>query len=161
MIINVILEKRPLIVQFCTQCWTNGEMDEPIIRWLVNLGKKEKIRDQEMLLLTRLIVHSSQVYFEGANQNTSYELMMKDLREDITVNPTASSLRKFCEMGLNTSKRFLDICLSFSLCTIMLGHQTHKTIKGIQWSYFYFLLAHFQLILSWRMLIKFWWLKCF
>ena len=44
--------------------------------------KKRRVRETgRQYFLTRLVVHGPQVHFEGADQYTSYQLVVKDLGE--------------------------------------------------------------------------------
>lgn len=69
--------------------------------------------------LTRLIVHGPQVYFEGANQYTPYQLVVKDLRRKEAVSPAALEFLEDISVKWvhNISKRILglDSCLAFIL----------------------------------------------
>lgn len=64
-------------------------MDERINELTSRWGNLEKSKraSRRQGFLTRLVVHSAQVHFEGANQDASYQLVMKDLRSDGAVSP--------------------------------------------------------------------------
>lgn len=61
------------------------QINELTSRWDKLEKSKRAARRQDFL--TRLVVHSAQVHFEGANQDASYQLVMKDLRNDRAVSP--------------------------------------------------------------------------
>lgn len=69
----------------------NGSVDGQMNELTSRCGKLEMSKGEmgKQRFLTRLVVHSPQVYFEGTDQYASYQLVVKDLRRDGAVSPAA------------------------------------------------------------------------